>query len=332
MTIKPETLYKISRFFIYLIPLLAIIAAGYLIFFPINVYRFYSEDPNASKFEFQKDPAKNELTFGIFTVRESRFAEVSLGLKNSNSKSCRPELVSLRKTYQAFLFPEGEEIADAGKLREILFADNKTKYPNGSLLHVKSTNQVFFISHGQKTLFPGPEIFEAFGYSFDNLTDVDSATIDEFKDADIGVFLWTIPHPDGTIFETYPSRRLFVTNNGKKYPIASEEILKGVWPDFYTIAVGDENASENLDCQPALGKFSRKFFCRFDLAQLSGIGRYHLFTAKFPSRCSVANIHPDDSQVRYISEKSLAVFKTSVRDIAASVLNRYFYKTTNVVK
>lgn len=323
-----ETIYKTLRFFIYLIPFLAIIIGSYLIFFPIDIYRFYSDNPNASKFEFEKDLKKNELSFGIFPVRESRFAEVSLNLKNSDSKPCSAELISLRKTYKAFLFPEGEEITDTGKLREIIFSDNKTKYPNGSLLHVKSTNQVFFISRGQKMLFPGPEIFEAFGFSFDNLTDVDMATIDEFKDADVGVFLWTIAHPDGTIFETYPSHRLYVVHDGKKYPIASKELLKEVWLDFYTIAVSDENSDENLTCQPVQRRFSKKLFCRFDLQSLPGIGRYYLFTAKFPLKCPAADIHPDDSQVRYISEKSSAAFKTSLKTIAASVLNRYFYKTT----
>lgn len=325
---KLGSIYKILRFFIYLIPLAAIVVGSYLIFFPIDTYRFYSENPNASKFEIEKDSEKNELSFGVFPVRESRFAEVSLGFKNNNLKSCPAESISLRKTYRAFLFPEGEEISDAGKLREIVFSDNKTKYPNGLLLHVKSTNQVFFISRGQKMLFPGPEIFEAFGFSFDNLTDVDMATIDEFKDADVGVFLWTIAHPDGTIFETYPSHRLYVVHDGKKYPIASKELLKEVWPDFYTIAVSDENSDENLTCQPVQRKFSKKLFCRFDLQSLSGIGRYHLFTAKFPSKCPVADIHSDDSQVRYISEKSSATFKMSLKTIAASVLNRYFYKTT----
>lgn len=329
---KLGSIYKILRFFIYLIPLAVIVVGSYLIFFPIDTYRFYPENPNASKFEIEKDSEKNELSFGIFPIRESRFAEVSLNLKNSDLKLCRAESISLRKTYKAFLFPEGEEITDTGKLREIIFSDNKTKYPNGSLLHVKSTNQVFFISRGQKMLFPGPEIFEAFGFSFDNLTDVDMATIDEFKDADVGVFLWTIAHPDGTIFETYPSHRLYIVHDGKKYPIASEELLKEVWPDFYTIAVSDENPGENLTCRPAQRKFSKKFFCRFDLQSLSGIGRYHLFTAKFPSKCPVADVHPDDSQIRYISEKSSATFKMSLKTIAASVLNRYFYKTTNTTK
>jgi len=329
---KLGTIYKILRFFIYLIPLAAIVVGDYLIFFPIDIYRFYPDQPNASKFEIEKDSEKNEFSFGIFPIRESRFAEVNLNLKNSGLKLCRAESIGLRKTYRAFYSPEGEEISDVGKLREIVFSGNKTKYPNGSLLHVKSTNQVFFISRGQKMLFPGPEIFGAFGFSFDNLTDVDTATIDEFKDAGVGVFLWTIAHPDGTIFETYPSHRLYVVSGGKKYPIASEELLKEIWPDFFTVAVGDENPGENLTCQPAQRKFSKKFFCRFDLQSLSGIGRYHFFTAKFPSECSVANIHPDYSQVRYISEKSLATFKTSMKNIAASVLNRYFYKITNTTK
>lgn len=327
-------LYKILRFFIYLIPVAAIAVGSYLVFFPIDTYRFYPGNPNASKFEFEKNTVTNELSFGIFPVQENRFVEVNLAFKENSLESCSIKSLemSLRKTYKAFLFPESSELSNAGKLREIVFSDNKTKYPNGSLLHVRSTNQVFFISHGKKILFPGPEIFGAFGYSFDNLTEVDMAAIDEFDDAENGVFLWTMTHPDGTIFESYPSHRLFVISGGEKYPIVSKDLLKEVWPDFYTVAVSDEGASEGLICQPALKKFSEKLFCHFDLAQLSSIGRYHLFTIEFPENCPVENIHPASSQVRYISEKSMATFKTSMKTIAASIFNRYFYKITSTTK
>ncbi len=332
MKTTPEKIYKFLRFIVYLIPLAAFVTGAYLVFFPIDVYRFRPDQPDASKFTFAKNPDKNEMSFGIFPLRESRFAQVSVSFEK-NAKACPAESpsINLRKTYKSFLSPDGEVIADAEKLHGMIFADNPTKYPNGSLLHVKSTNQVFFISRGQKMLFPGPEIFEAFGYSFDNLTDVDAATINDFKDAQDEVFLWTMSHPDGTILESFPSHRLFLVFEGKKYPIGSEEILKEVWPDFYAIAVGDESADNTLTCNPRKNS-SGSVSCQFDLKLLSGIGRYHYYMIDFPQNCPVASVQPDYSEVRYVSEKSLPVFKQSLREIASSIFSRYFYKISNAVK
>jgi hypothetical protein len=331
---KLEQLYKTLRFFVYLIPVAAVAVGSYLVLFPIDAYRFYPDDPNASKFEFEKSDQNNSLSFGIFPLRESRFVDVDLGFKKSEKASCltMPAKIILQKTYKAFLLPEGDEISNADQLRGIIFSENNTTYPNGSLLHVKATNQVFLISDGKKTLFPGPEIFAAFGYSFDNLVEVDMATIDEFKDADTAVFLWNMPHPDGTVFEAYPSHKLYIILQGKRLPIVSEDILKEVWPNFYSIAVGDEDLSAGLACQPFSRAFSNDSFCRFDLGSLAGIGRYNLFTVQFPESCSVANVHPNSSKVSYISDKSIENIKLSMKNIAASILNRYFYKFTNSTK
>ena len=221
---KLEKIYRIIRVAIFFIPVLVVAVGAYLVFFPIDSYNFYPDNPKLSKFDISKNADTNALSFGVFPLRTYRYIDLSMNFKKSDKANCdsaAPD-VTLAKTYQAFLNPTADTITSEDQLRSLLFEDNKTKFPNGSLLHLKPTNEVFLITHGKKILFPGPEILLAFGYSFDNLIDVEQSDIDQFPNADQKVFLWTMPHPDGTIFQAFPSHTLYLVSDGKKYPIAEQ--------------------------------------------------------------------------------------------------------------
>jgi len=323
---KLEKIYRIIRVAIFFIPVVVIVVGAYLVFFPIDAYNFYPDSPKLSKFNIEKNSDSNQLTFGVFPLRAYRYIDLSMTFKKSEKANCNnaaPE-VSLAKTYQAFLYPTADAIESEDQLRSLLFDGNKTKYPNGSLLHLKPTNEVFLITHGKKILFPGPEILQAFGYSFNNLIDVQQSDIDQFPNADQRVFLWTMPHPDGTIFQSFPSHALYLASNGKKYPIASKDLLNSVWPENYAIPVSDPRPENTLKCSG--NNAAKGISCQFDGSKLSGIGGYYLFSVNFPTNCIVDNIHPGDAQIRFSSERSLATIKDSLKNIAASALNRYFYK------
>ena len=323
---KLEKIYRLARIAIFAIPVLVVIFGLYLVLFPIDTYNFSPDNPKLSKFEITKNTGENRLSFGVFPLRNYRYIDLSLGLKKSEKANCQNSapVVSLAKTYEAFLFPTADTISDENQLRDLLFDSNKTQYPNGSLLHLKPTNEVFLISRGKKILFPGPEILQAFGYSFDNLVDVEKSDIDQFPDADQKVYLWTMPHPDGTIFQAYPSHSLFLVFDGKKYPIAGKDLLNKVWPENFTIPVSDTGAENILKC--ATKNTASGISCQFDDSKLSSIGGYYFFTVDFPSNCQIENIHPGDSQIRFSSDRSFATVKDSLKNIAASALNRYFYK------
>ena len=323
---KLKKIYRLVRLAIFSIPVLVVIVGMYVVLFPVDTYNFFSENQKLSKFEIAKDTERKNLFFGVLPLRNYRYIDLSMNLKKNEKASCQASNaeVTLRKTYRAFMSPSGETITDENRLREILFDSNKTKFPNGSLLHLNPTNEVFLLSRGQKILFPGPEIFEAFGYSFDNLVEVQKSDIDSFPDSDPKTFLWSLPHPDGTIFQAYPSHQLFVFFDGKKYPIASKELLDKVWPENYSIAVSDPDTESIAKCQPSGSQ--NDISCRFDSAALSGIGRYYFFSINFPENCAMESVHPGDSRISFFSERNMTTVKDSLRNIAASALNRYFFK------
>jgi hypothetical protein len=156
------------------------------------------------------------------------------------------------------------------------------------------------------------------------LIDVEQSDIDQFPNADQRVFLWTMPHPDGTIFQSFPSHALYLVSDGKKYLIADKDLLNSVWPENYAIPVSDPHPENTLKCETISA--AKGISCQFDGTKLSDIGGYYLFSVTFPKNCTVDNIHPNSSQISFSSEKSFATVKDSLKTIAASALNRYFYK------
>jgi hypothetical protein len=323
---KLEKIYRKFRVVIFFIPVFVIIIGAYLVLFPIDSYSFYPDNSKLSKFEISKSSDTNSLSFGVFPLRTYRYINLSMNFKKSEKANCNngAPAVTLAKTYQAFLYPTADTITTEEQLHDLLFENNKTKFPNGSLLHLKPTNEVFLITHGKKILFPGPEILQAFGYSFDNMIDVEQSDIDQFSNANQRVYLWTMPHPDGTIFQSFPSHTFFLVSDGKKYPIASKDLLDKVWPENYAIPVSDPSPENTLKCE--VKNISKGISCQFDGSTLSGIGGYYLFSVNFPANCAVDNVHPAASKIIFSSEKSIATIKDSLKNIAASVLNRYFYK------
>jgi len=328
-SISLEKIYKTARIVIFAVPIFVISLGMYLVLFPIESFGYLAGQKENSKFEIEKNETLNEISFGVFPTMNHQYIDLTIDPGNSgNNCQDSPPIVTLEKTYRAFLYPDGEPINNKDTLKKYLFLGNNSRYPNGSLLHLKPTDEVYFLTNGRKILFPGPEIFRAFGYSFENLADVEKSSLDQFPDADNRIFLWTRPHPDGTILQAYPSHKIYLISNGKKHEIENLENLRDLWTNYYTIAVNDTGSSNQLICSSQNKEmWGEKIFCRFDRRQLlSELGGYYNFTLKYPSGCSVSDIDFKKGSVRLASEKSFATIKDSFRKIFTSIVNRYFLK------
>ena len=60
---KLEKIYRIIRVAIFLIPVLVVVVGAYLVFFPIDSYNFYPDNPKLSKFDISKNADTNALSF-----------------------------------------------------------------------------------------------------------------------------------------------------------------------------------------------------------------------------------------------------------------------------
>lgn len=330
MKMSLEKIYRFARIIIYLIPALTIVIGFYFVLFPVESFQYSSDQPKLSKFDIQKDSSANEISFGVFPLKKNNLINLNVGLKKTDKQSCQknPPSVTLERTYQAFLYPAGPDINSQDELKDLLYADNSTKYPNGTMLHNKPTDQVFVISHGKRILFPGPEILLAFGYSFDNMIDVDQSVIDQYPEADERVFLWTHPHPDGVIFESFPSHSFYLILNGQKRLIADPDFISKVWPEYYSILVDDITPDSRSQCQVSAKDYAAgSISCAFSTDNLPiALGKYYLFTLKYQDTCLINNIHFNNALIDFRSAKSYATIKDTIRTIFASILNRYIQK------
>ena len=123
-----EKLYKTLRVLIYAIPVISIITGLYLILFPIESFNYYPENPELSKLEISQAPDKKTINFGVFPMRGYPNVDLRMEIKTpAKRKSCLNDSlrVEVRKTYQSFLYPEGEEITNADQLRDFLLSRNK---------------------------------------------------------------------------------------------------------------------------------------------------------------------------------------------------------------
>lgn len=328
-SVSVEKIYKISRIIIFAVPVFVISLGIYFILFPIENFDYFLNQPENSKFKIEKNEVQNEISFGVFPTLNHQYIDLKIKIDKTENKCLENSpKITLKKTYRAFLYPEGKPIESKDTLKEYLFHLNKSQYPNGSLLHLKTTDEVYLLSNGKKILFPGPEIFHAFGYSFENLTEVEKSTLDQFPDADNRFFSWVQPHPDGTLFQAYPSHKIFLVADGEKHEIENVEILSDLWPKYFLIPVDDINPQEDLTCSLSTKKLKNgKLFCRFDRQQLSSsLGGYYNFTLKYDDSCPVAKIHLKKVAISLASEKSFVTIKDSFRKIFASIINRYFLK------
>jgi hypothetical protein len=237
----------------------------------------------------------------------------------------------LEKTFKAFLYPDGSAINTEDDLKKHLFDNDTTDYPNGSLLHVKQTNEVFILTHGKKMLIPSPEIFSNFGWSWDNLVDVDQSVTDSLPNTSPYFISLIRPHPAGVIMKAYPSGQYYLIGDSEKYAITSKSLVDEIWNDpqkEYSIAVNDQSDSHTLSCSiPSASLEAGSFDCTFDEYNLVGsIGKSYHFYIDFPRSCDISKIHFTDINMSFVTDKSTTTVKQSLQNIILSLINRYANK------
>src|SRR4030067_1119860 len=144
---KNQKTYRISQGVIYLISILGGIYFSYLIFFPSRTFEFDFTSPNSSANSIINP--RNEIGLAISNGRIAKgknmyfdaalagnFSAVSVALAlNARSANTESGTIEVRRSYQAFLYPEGEPIG----------------FKEGTLLKNKENN--YLISGGELRKF-----------------------------------------------------------------------------------------------------------------------------------------------------------------------------------
>ena len=102
---------------------------------------------------------------------------------------------------------------------------NDVEFRDGSLIRALETPAVYAIS-GKKLLpIVSAQVYEALGYSYDNITWLPQSFLDKY--GTVGATLTaTTSHPDGTVVKYASSSTLYVLSAGKKRAFASTDVVK----------------------------------------------------------------------------------------------------------
>ncbi|MCD6149983.1 hypothetical protein J7J13_04355 [bacterium] len=298
-----EKRYKILRVFVFLAFLAGMFWMGYLILFPSQYFSFSLLHPNSSKntlVGFQK--FEDKLIFNAASAGNFSKAKISFLLKK-DSAPLENNKLSVRKSYQAFFYPTGENIL------------SPADYSINSL--VSSGKSVFIIGHNKKFPINNPRTFELSGFSWNNVKTADGKDLSQYKKQ--GLFTIDNAHPSGTVFLTKENSKYFYIQDEERHEIKGEALAKS---DLRKKAVLAEEKGLVIKKECSLKKsffFANHYSCAIPIDELNPlIGKDYQFEINFG----------DDIEVEKISVVMRKVadwksFKLSLSEIKSKIFLRY---------
>ena len=163
--------YQRWQIFFYGIYFFLLFYLTYLIFFPTQEFNFSFVSANKGNVINPRNEEEKKITTGKFPADKityfdssliGNFSQAKITLTSTkNSLSPENSKLSLRKSYKAFLYPEGNSIG----------------FKNGTLLRNK--NNLYLISAGNLRKFQNKAIFIALGFSEEALIDVSEEDLNQ---------------------------------------------------------------------------------------------------------------------------------------------------------
>lgn len=219
--------YSVLRFFVYFLFLATAAYFSYKVLFPSLPFYFFFETPNATKNTIiePRIPKNVTLKKGVITGGKlvfdtalssfkGEFSQVKVNfILKKNSPEIAGGTISIRKSYRAFFYPEGDPITTP--------AEDSSKFPSGSLL----SNGISAYVTDKDTIFPinNTITFTSMGFDWADVTPASSDEIGAY--AKEKLFTIASPHPDGTIFVTQDKSRYFIVQDGKKRELVGQMVI-----------------------------------------------------------------------------------------------------------
>ncbi|MBT3355893.1 hypothetical protein HN784_00810 [bacterium] len=232
---------KINNLLVVLAGLFLVLFIGLRILYPKD--HFDSTKNNmtvvAAKFETEQ---KQRGYLAVAPQIEHNFYSAKIEIVSEKDLKFDDEAIAF-KGFMAQLYPLGEEIVTAEELREFIFS-NDEEIPNGTLISTKGA--VYIYSRGKWRPFLGAQIFENLKFDWSRVTALKHDAVGGFQEGERIIF--RTPHPDGTIFKTKDDN-FFLSWEEKLLPIKSEEIIKSVWEDYYSVTIEQRSPMKIGECK-----------------------------------------------------------------------------------
>ncbi len=251
----------------------------------------------------------------VFPCKEEyRFNEVKLEI-NFKNKIVQNYNIPCQKGYESMLFPSGEPLASQEELKKLLWSENPSDFPNGSL--VSNNETVYFITRGKYFPISSEVDFIKLGFRWENVKPMDS---DELAQFEKGEKLYNFSsHPDGTVLKD-PEGNFFLVWDRERRPIPKKEWLAKTWPGYNWVAVETELIGLPGSCRPSIGE--KQLVCTYQ--DEPGIrGGTYIFNLKEAEDKKIEKVEVSlKTDISKDQEHSLRMFLGKIKHRLITRLNR----------
>jgi len=295
--------YEISKIFVYLIFLAGMFWLGYLILFPSQYFSFSFLHPDSSKNNITDlTRIGNKLVFNAIAIGNFSKAKVKISLKK-DSAPLEDNKISVRKSYQAFFYPIGEDISSSAG------------YSINSL--ISSGKSVFIAGQGEKFPVNNPRTFELSGFNWNNVESANGKDLSQYEKRDL--FTICSAHPDGTVFLVQESGRYFYIQNGQKRELKGEALIV---LNLQKKAVVAEEKGLEIKKECSFEKnlfFTNRYSCIIPISELDTlVGKDYQFKTDINSGAEIKKL-----SVVFQKAVNWKNFITSLSEIKSKIFLRY---------
>lgn len=282
-----ERRYKNARFLVYLIFILSMAYAAYLVLFPSANFVFSFKNPDSSKNTIViprdengipnkngKIKSGNTLIFDANPIGDFSEAIVEFTLEKKSSP-IQNYSISTRRSYQSFFYPEGEKLIDTDNIQ--------------SPRLLSTTNSVFLASQDKIWPIADTITFESMGFNWNDLQNSNSEEIGGYEKQKL--FTLKSPQPDGIVFFDKSSGKYYVIENATKRELVKPEtILPNLSITPITADGEGLNIEEICKLEKAFSIF-KKYLCTIPIEKMQYIiGNDYQFKIYFSSDVNIQDI------------------------------------------
>lgn len=206
----------------------------------VSVSKFTENQKNSNEKNEQFISVAPQIEHNFYSIKAQSNRDLK-GNKNS----------SVSKGFLVQLYPIGNEIVSEEELKGFIFSNGTT--PNGELISTKDA--VYIYSRGKWRPFLGAQIFENLKLDWKRVQKLSEQQESSFEEGERIIF--RSAHPEGTILQN-KKNELFLVWNKELLPIKNKEILKNVWPDYFTVKIDKIKPQKIADC-----KEGSVIYCKF---------------------------------------------------------------------
>lgn len=304
--------YKVARSLLFLIFFVVIMWVAHTIIFPSKNFFFSFLNSNSSRnsiknLEIKEIPNGKEIIFDATSIDDFSKIKTEVVFARAQNKTGGSGKVSVKKSYRSFFYPEGEEIFGNFEAEGLNPQDGKL---------VSDAQAVYLLNKGKKFPFDNPITFESLGFSWKDVTPIDSEEIQKYEKENL--LNINDAHPDGVVLKEEESGDLFYIKNGEKRKITGEN-LKELYSKNGVILAGKESNKEQSCILENNASFPNIQYCQIEIESISqNIGKdynFHLSGENFS----------DIEEIRVTFKKSISVknLKSSLAKLFGKISGRY---------